>query len=253
MVCREVEQHFAAYVEGTPGSESGAVESHLQRCPPCRARLAAERAAHELLRTRRDRLRCQAPDTLRHRCAAQRQVSRPPRSAVRRTLLPLSLAATLVLATAVLLLFGIGSTVETYAAQLAADHLKCFQFPPDAAPMDAAVAGRNWEARNGWPLKVAASTRAEELELIGVRRCGSTHGRVAHLLYRWHGVPLSVYVLNRSLDDDPGDGTAAQHSVYKLGEHAIVWFDRGRTYAVVAQRRVPDLEQVTGYLRHAVE
>jgi hypothetical protein len=37
------------------------------------------------------------------------------------------------------------------------------------------------------------------------------------------------------------------------GEHAIVWLEHGRTYAVVARRRVPNLEQVAGYLRHAIE
>ena len=47
-----------------------------------------------------------------------------------RTLSLLSLAASLVLFTGLFLFFAWGSSVETYAAQLAADHLKCFQFPP---------------------------------------------------------------------------------------------------------------------------
>lgn len=252
MGCREFEQHFAAYVEGAPGRASEAVESHLQRCPPCRSRVAAEKAAHELLRTRRERLRCHAPDGLRHRCAAQR-AGVLPRAAVRRTLLPLTLAATLLLSTGVLFLFGLGSSVETYAAQLALDHRKCFQFPPDAPRVEAAVLGRDWQAGNGWPLKVAGSTPAEHLELVGVRRCGSTHGRVAHLMYRWHDEPLSMYVLNDTIEDDRARGGSGEQSLYKLGEHAIVWSERGRTYAVVARRQVPDLDRVAGYLRRAVE
>src|SRR6187549_3627090 len=72
-----------------------------------------------------------------------------------------------------------------YAAQLAADHLKCFQFPPDAAaPPDVTLLGKTWQATAGWALKIAASTPTEQLQLLGVRRCGSSRGRVAHVFYK---------------------------------------------------------------------
>jgi hypothetical protein len=74
---------------------------------------------------------------------------------------------------------------------------------------------------------------------------------VAHLLYRWRGQPLSVYVLNRRLEDAHGPDT--HDSITKLGEHVIIWSDRGRTYAVVAQRSLPELEQIAGYVRRTVE
>jgi hypothetical protein len=41
--------------------------------------------------------------------------------------------------------------------------------------------------------------------------------------------------------------------VNRFGEEAIVWANRGRTYAVVAQERVPDLQQVAAYVRSAIE
>jgi anti-sigma factor RsiW len=252
MDCRELEGHFAAYVEGQAGAARADVESHLQRCPPCRTRIAAERAAHELLQARRGELKCQAPAALRHRCAALRPAP-PPRSLVRRALLPLSLAATLLLAAGAVLLFGVGTNLDTYTAQLALDHRKCFQFPPEAPPVDIALLGRAWETQNGWPLKIAGPSPSEDLELVGIRRCGSTRGRVAHVLYRWHDEPLSMYVLNDTLQDEDRANGGGEHSVYKLGEHAIVWSERGRTYAVVARRQVPHLEQVAGFLRQAVE
>ena len=256
--CREIEQQLAAYVDGEDGAaERGTVEAHLQRCPSCRARAAAERASHDLLLDRRDGLRGCAPDALRRRCAAQRALAagRPAGLFSRRTLARLSMAAALVLATALYLMFGWGTTVETYAAQLAADHLKCFQFPPDSRAADAAALGRTWQAANGWPLTVAASMPAERLELLGIRRCGSTKGRVAHLLYRWRGEPLSVYVLNRRLESGANAGRErhGHEAVSRLGENAIVWSDHGRTYAVVARGSIPDLEQVAGYVRRVIE
>jgi len=143
--------------------------------------------------------------------------------------------------TVVFLIFGWGSSVETYAAQLAADHLKCFQFPPDAAaPPDVTLLGKTWQATAGWALKIAASTPTEQLQLLGVRRCGSSRGRVAHVFYKWRGEPLSVYVLNHRFDHAPD--AATDHDFNKLGEHAIVWTERERTYAVVASKRLPDLQ-----------
>ena len=81
------------------------------------------------------------------------------------------------------LLFGWGSSVETYAAQLGADHLKCFQVPAAAPPLARRrrCSGKTWQAANGWPLKVAATSASEQLQLLGVRRCGSSRGRVAHI------------------------------------------------------------------------
>jgi len=67
---------------------------------------------------------------------------------------PLSLVASLLLVAAVFLVFGWGSSVETYAAQLAADHLKCFQFPPDpTSAVDVTMVAKTWQKTAGWPLK----------------------------------------------------------------------------------------------------
>ena len=91
--------------------------------------------------------------------------------------------------------------------------------------------GQTWEAANGWPLKVVASSESEELQLLTVRRCGSSRGAVAHLLYRWHGEPLSVYVLNDSIVDaeDASRNFYAHETVTKAGEQAMIWTSKGRT------------------------
>ena len=255
--CRDIEQQLAAYVDGDAASiDRGAVDAHLQRCPDCRSRAASERAAHELLCARRAGLRACASDALRQRCIAQRGASAPTRGVLRgRPWVSASLAASLVLAGGLFLLFGWGSTVETYAAQLAADHLKCFQFPPSATIGDVAAIGQAWQAANGWPLKVAPGAKNERLELVGMRRCGSTKGRVAHLMYRWRGEPLSVFVLNDTLEHAPSESGGAHtfESVSRFGERAIIWSNKGQTYALVARGQNPELLQLATYVRRVIE
>jgi anti-sigma factor RsiW len=252
--CREIEAKLAEYVDGQQAeADRAAIDSHLQSCPPCRTRAAGERAAHDLLCTKRDALRATAPGHLRERCAAQRRIGSPPAAVLQRTpWVRFSLAASVVLAGALFVLFGWGSSVETYAAQLSADHLKCFQNPPEAtsAP-DLTRLGRTWQSTSGWGLKVAGSSMVEGLTLLGIRRCGSTRGRVAHILYKWHGEPLSVYVLNHRFDHSAS--AAHDHDVTRLGEHAIVWTEHDRTYAVVADHRLPDLQRVAIYVRRSIE
>jgi anti-sigma factor RsiW len=255
--CREIEEHLAAYVDGEAGAaERRAVDVHLQRCSPCRTRVSAESAARDVLTSRQRTLRGAAPDALRTRCAAQRALAATgSRPAARRVLLPLSLAATLILATSAVFLFGIGTSVETYAAQLAVDHVKCVQFPPTSAAVNPTALGRSWEDANGWRLTLTPAADPDRLELVGIRRCGSTRGRVAHLFYRWRGEPVSVYVLNSVVDGSPhaGDGGHGHASVIKLGERALIWTGKGRTYAVVARARTPDLEQVAALVRRTIE
>ena len=251
--CRDIESKLAEYVDREQApSERRVVDAHLQACPPCRARAAGEQAAHDLICARRDTLRGAASPELRRRCAAQRHVSRGVGPLLRQPWMPLSVAASLVLVAGLVLFFAWGSSVETYAAQLAADHLKCFQFPPDATPAaDVTIVGRTWQEKAGWALKVAASAPSEQLELLGVKRCGSSRGRVAHILYKWRGQPLSVYVLNTRFDRAPD--ASHDHDVNRLGEHAIVWTEHERTYAVVASRELADLQHAALYVRRFVE
>ena len=255
--CQELEPLFASYVdEEAAPPDRAAVESHLTACPPCRDRLAGERAARDVLRSRRAGLRPCASNALRRRCAAHR-VEPAARGGVftRRAWVPLSLAAAVVLAVSGTLFFA-GNTVEVLAAQLAVDHLKCFQFAPNrsAPAIDPIAEGRRWEAGYGWPLKVPPSVNAEQLELIEVRRCLSSEGRVAHLMYRWHGQPLSVFVLNSRVRGG-ADTHAAEivASTAKLGEQTIIWSRGDRTFAVVASGPASEVQQVARYVRQASE
>lgn len=248
--CRELDPLLAPYVDDAAEPEMrAAVDAHLSVCPPCRDRVAAERAARELVHARRESLRGCASETLKRRCVAH---SRPAaavpirRPFIRRTIVPLSLAATLVLIVATFFITFTGNA-EVLAAQLAADHVKCFKFSSSetARQLDASALAEEWARTRGWALAIPASAADHNLVLVDVRRCGSTDGLAAHLMYRWRGAPLSVYVMN----SESRKATHEQQLVQTLGQDAVVWKDHGRTYVVVAQATPTELEPVVRYVR----
>lgn len=237
--CRDVEARLTPYVDGESGEEMRrAMDAHLTACPPCRGHAAAERGARELIRDHRTGLRPSAPGALRARCAAQ---GRSSSRAVLRRWVPLSLAASLLLAAAGAIIFSVTSPVEALAAGLALDHMKCFRVCDTDHPMDASVVEAAWQKDEGWSIVVPRSEPAEQLELVNVRRCLSTDGLAAHLLYRWRGQPLSLYVMPRALDGD--------QIVEELGHQTAVWSDGGRTYAVVTPGHPDDFTDVVHYVR----
>jgi hypothetical protein len=203
---------------------------------------------------RREALRGSASDTLHARCAACRpqQAARArwtPASFVYRAWKPLAVAAAIVLAVGSVLLIGLSGSVEGLAAQLALDHMKCFQVGGGtasiAASLDAGAAGQQWAAAHGWSLDVPSSAPGVQLQLRSVRRCLTTDGKVAHLMYSWKGEPLSVFVLPHVIRG----ASDVQQIVERLGHEAVVWSRRGRTYVVLADGHPADLSPVLTYVQ----
>ena len=163
---------------------------------------------------------------------------------------PLSLAATLLLAVGGVFLYGLRGGSEALAAQLVADHVKCFEFSPEPTVLpDPRAMARDWLALRGWVLKVPESASAEHLQFMGLRRCISTEGLTAHIMYKWNGQPLSVFVLN----SDRKHIGPVPHLVERFGQEAIMWSRGGRTYAVVARGRPTDVEHVAKYVQNTAE
>jgi anti-sigma factor RsiW len=238
--CRDVEERLTPYVDGEAADDVRRVmDAHLTACPPCREHAAAERGGRELLREHRAMLRAPAPTTLRHRCSAH-----APRHSTARMLrrwVPLSLAASLLLAAAGAAIFSITNPTEALAAGFALDHMKCFRVCDTDHPLDASVAESMWQKAEGWPIVVPPSEPAEGLELVNLRRCLSTDGLAAHFLYRWRGEPLSLYVLPRAIDGD--------RVVDGLGHETAVWTADGRTYALVTPGHPDDFQTVVHYVK----
>jgi anti-sigma factor (TIGR02949 family) len=246
--CRELDEQFAPYVDGeAPPASRRAVEAHLAACPPCLDRADDERSARDALVEHRAELRAAAPPALRARCLALQSSSFTTASQASRraTLLrrwaPLSVAATLVLAIAGVFVFGLNDRVEALAASLAIDHVKCFKVEGAAAHADALVAARDWQQDQGWPIVVPQSEPAQQLTLLDVRRCFTSDGRSAHMMYTWRGGPLSLYVLPEDIGRD--------QVVDKMGHEAVIWCANRRTYAVVADGHPQDLSRVIDYMK----
>ena len=257
--CRDLDPLFAPYADGEVAADDRAsLEAHLERCPPCRTRVAEQRTVRAALVARRDTLRTCASSHLRARCSAHaRQSTRRPfpflAGGGARRWVPLSLAATLVLALAGVFVFGLNDKVEALAAQLTLDHVTCFQFAPERLThTDPATASREWMARQGWSIQVPAGSASAGLELLGVRRCSISSGRIAHMMYKWRGEPLSVFVVPRTLRPlgrqlEPSG--QPQEIVEKFGHEAVVWTEGDRTYVILARAEPADLQQVIGYVR----
>jgi anti-sigma factor RsiW len=249
--CRELDALFAPYADGgVAPDDCASIEAHLERCPPCRDRVAVQQGVRGVMTARRATLRADAPPQLRARCAEHARASMP-RPAVRefrlsRRWVPLSLAATLLLAVAGAFLFGVNDNVEALAAQLTLDHVTCFQFAPERLThADAATAAHDWAERQGWAIEIPSSSPISDLELLGVRRCTMSSGRVAHVMYKWHGQPFSVFVLPRVVREVRDQ----QEFVEKFGHEAVVWSAGDRTYVVLARARPAELTPVMGYVR----
>jgi anti-sigma factor RsiW len=243
---------LAPYVDGEAEPRIRAeVEDHIGVCSPCRDRVVVERAAREVLHARRDGLRVCATEHLRRRCAAHRtQIQQPVQAAARRgilrqTIMPLAMAASLLLVVGLIFFLGLNRGVELLAAQLAVDHIKCHNFITKESDPDPVLLSRQWERDRGWALNIPASASQYQLELLGVRRCGSTEGPNAHIMYKWRGKPLSVYVMNHESERARSD----EQFVHKVGQDAIVWNQHGRTYAVVANAPRYELHQIATYVK----
>jgi anti-sigma factor RsiW len=257
--CRELESLLAPYVDGEAAEcDCTAVDAHLRECPACRTRVACERAVREALVARRENIRGCASADLRRRCGAGRAALAAPRSGAARRpsfftrpgWVPLSMAATILLAVAGVFFYGLRGGGPALAAQLVADHVKCFELAPQPSIIpDGRALSREWSAARGWDIKVPESTEVEKLELLGLRRCISTDGVTAHAMYKWRGQPLSVYVLNSGY---PRVGIVPE--VFEpFGQETIMWSKGGRTYAVVARGSLSDVQQVARYVQATAE
>jgi anti-sigma factor RsiW len=257
--CRDLEELLAPYVDGEARAvDCAAIDAHLRTCPACRTKVSCERTVREALIARRERIRPSAPPDLRRRCAAAHAAAAPgsaaslPAGAGRRrgSWVPLSMAASILLAFAGVFFYGLRGGGPALAAQLVADHVSCFEIAPQPTVIpDGRALGREWAATRGWNLKVPENTDTEQLTLLDIRRCISSDAVTAHLLYKWRGQPLSVYVMSRPY---PRIGPKPQ-LVEEAGQEAFMWTKNDRTYAVVARGRPADVEHVARYVQTTAE
>jgi anti-sigma factor RsiW len=85
------------------------------------------------------------------------------------------------------------------------------------------------------------------LELVGARRCLYGKGRAAHLMYRHHGRPLSVFMLPQLAR--PGK---PEERIDVMGHEAAVWSEGGRTFVLVAREPEADMARAVSIVQAAL-
>jgi anti-sigma factor RsiW len=249
--CSRIDSLAAPYVDGElADADRDAVERHTRLCPPCRARLAAERAARELVRNRRtDLAGDHAPADLTGRCAALRGHAVPVAATARgwwRRARAMVVAASLVLIVGAAFLYrATESSGRLLAAQLTADHVKCFIIADVTGQHDdAAEVHRAMEASFGWNVHLPADPAEAQLSLIGSRLCLYSGGRVAHIMYRYRGRPVSVFMLPRTSRPD--------QLVDVMGHEAAIWSTGDRTFVLIAAESRSDMARMVAFVRGAL-
>lgn len=248
MNCHEVAPLLTPYVDGElPPAERAPIVDHLARCEPCAARAASEQAARRLVRLRARLLAVPAPDPLRARCAALAKPSRAPGRPRWFAWHHLGLATATGVLVALTGLVGYAAASHSptmLVAGLTLDHLKCFAFSSnDPRPADAHALEAGLERDYGWRLAVPAGASRERLTLVGARRCFSTDGSIAHVLYRHAGRPVSLFVLPDRVH------RAAAMSI--AGHPARIWSQGGRTFVLVGSETDAGLQPVARYFLSA--
>jgi len=257
--CKRTIDRLPSYVDRQLAADEDAdVDRHLNACPPCRRIAERERGGRLVLQQESSRLRSEPlPPGLRSRCEALARdhatrssssrgaapVMRSLMTGWRSTLVPSVLGAVLLVFTAsALLAIATRRSDAVLAAQLTADHSKCFLVWGDAgkSPVDAGDVERMLASRYGWTIHVPPSSAAAGVQLIGARRCLYADGVVPHVMYRAHGHDLSLYVLN---------GVARQPSeLVTFGHRSRIWTRNQKTYVLVSSAAAEGLPDATRYM-----
>lgn len=259
--CARIDSLVTPFVDGelTP-NEQQAVAHHLTVCPPCRARVAAERAIRSLLQARRaDLTSCTPPRDLKARCsrlsARRLQGNGPAQGATapvharpwRARIAPLALAAALVLAVGTAFLYqATRSSSRVLAAELALDHEKCFRLnrilDTDHSPSSVQASMSSWF---GWNVQLPDVSAHDDVSLVGSRPCLYGEGKVAHIMYMHHGQPVSLFMLPRE--------TRSEQVITVFGHEARMWSHGDRTFVLVASESASDLDQMAALLRTTIK
>jgi hypothetical protein len=160
----------------------------------------------------------------------------------RSRLAPYALAATIALVAGGASLYELTDrSVRVMAAELAADHIKCFGLNHVLGTHDtASVVEESIALGFGWPLHLPDRPERAGLELVGARPCLYGEGRIAHIMYRHHGNPVSVFML-------PGL-SRPDALVRVLGHDASVWSVGDRTFVLIAREPRVEVERMASFV-----
>jgi anti-sigma factor RsiW len=255
MACNRIDPLVTPFVDGElPDPDRRAVEDHLRICPPCHSRVDAEREVHALIRARVPALRkVDAPDALHARCWAMARLkpdadhaaatAPAPSVAPSKRLAPYALAASLVIVVGGAFVYqATDKSARVMAAELTADHVKCFAMNR-AFGMHAGAAAVESSMADifDWRMHLPADPAKAELELVGSRECLYGEGEIAHIMYRHQGHPVSLFMLPKA--------ARKEELIEVLGHEAKVWCMNGRTFVLVSREPRADVERMASFVQ----
>jgi anti-sigma factor RsiW len=278
--CQDFDPLVTPFIDGElPDADRRAVDDHLRVCASCHSRVAAEQAVHDLLRKRRaDLCAATAPGALRTRCCdSAREATAPPhlapgtapRISAPRTSAPFSartapstqaprtsapriwisratpwaLAASLVLVVGGAFLYqATEASSRVLAAELTADHVKCFAMNSALGTHHTASAVEaSMLSGFGWSMHLPEEPSRAGLELVGSRPCLYGEGKIAHIMYRHQGQPVSLFMLPRTARTD--------ELVEVLGHEAAIWCAGNRTFVLVSDEPRREVERMATFVQ----
>lgn len=249
--CQSIDTLVTPYVDGEiADSHRILVDEHLRACARCHSRVAVEQAVRALIHTRKPVLQHEcAPAALRARCASAgafnvhaTAAGAMPAPTWRARLAPLALAASLVLIVGGTFLYQLTDRSATVlAAELAADHVKCFALNAVLSP-EAGRAGVEHAMAAGfdWNAQLPDQPERADLELVGSRPCLYGEGRVAHIMYRYRGRPVSLFMLPHTV--------RPESVIDVLGHQCAIWSSGNRTFVLVAREPRSDVERLASFV-----
>jgi anti-sigma factor RsiW len=265
--CSSIDPLITPYVDGDIGAaDRRVVDAHVRVCAPCHSRVTAEQAVRDLLHARRPALSmASAPAALRHRCAAlgnSRAADARFSGATswRARVAPFALAATLVIVVGGAFVYvSTDRSTRLLAAELTADHVKCFGVMNAllGTSADHLTIEHAMLSTFGWQMHVPEAFAGAGLELIGARPCLYAKGKMAHLMYRHNGHPVSVFMIPNMTRPEspatPGIPGIKDEVVDVMGHEATVWSAGGRTFVVVAREPQADVAQVVSFVQASLK
>ena len=257
--CHTIDALITPFVDGElADAERLAVEDHLQRCASCHSREAAERAVRTLIQSRKVELDApRAPQALHAKCGAAALIPFTPKRATReggspatswRTrLTPYALAASLVVVVGGAFLYQATDTsARLLAAELTADHVKCFAMNRALGTHQATAAVESSLASGfGWRAHLPEDPAQAGLELVGARPCLYAQGKIAHIMYKQNGNPVSLFMLPNT--------ARTEQLVEVLGHEAKIWCVGNRTFVLVARQTKPEVERLASFVQAGLQ
>jgi hypothetical protein len=92
----------------------------------------------------------------------------------------------------------------------------------------------------GWNMRLPLGPEREGLELVGSRPCLYGEGRIAHIMYRHNGQPLSLFMLPRT--------ERPEQFIETLGHECAIWSSADRTFVLVSRENRADVERLAEYV-----